>query len=633
MVVTGDLSQSLGSPVERGKVLFEVAPLDAYRVVLQVDERDIADVAVGQHGELLLAAAPDRPLAFTVEKITPVSTAREGRNYFRVEAQARADPGPPAPGMEGVGKIAVESAASSGSGSARRSTGCGSPSGPGCRERHDRTSRCSARPGIAWRRSSRGCAATRASTASATAASLGTSWRIASSERFYRFSPAAYLLIGLMDGTRTVQQIWDVACDRLGDDAPTQDEVIQLLAQLHAADVLQCDVTPDAAELFERPRQRRRRRVAGQLLSFFSWRIPLVDPEAFLRAHRAGRCARSWGAGRGVCGWPSSCRPPACWPCTGATSRRTSSTGSSPRRAWCFWLLFPVIKALHELGHAVAVKACGGEVHDMGMMMLVVTPVPYVDASAAWAFPDKRQRMVVGAAGMLVELFIAAIAVFVWLSAEPGLVRTVAFATILIAGISTLLFNANPLLRFDGYYILSDWLEIPNLWSARPRCTSAISASATPSAGRTPSRRPATAGERAWFVLYGVTSFAYRLVRRRRHRDVPRASTRSISRWSSSSLAGVGWVLLPAGQGRRAISPPARACARSARGRSRCPPPAVALGVYLVGIVPVPYRSRAEGVIWIPEESFVRARADGFIRASLAHARRPRSPAAMRCSC
>src|SRR5512145_1123586 len=72
------------------------------------------------------------------------------------------------------------------------------------------------------------------------------------SERFYRFSPSAYLVIALMDGTRTVQQIWDIACERLGDDAPTQDETIQLLAQLHAADVLQCDVTPDAVELFER---------------------------------------------------------------------------------------------------------------------------------------------------------------------------------------------------------------------------------------------------------------------------------------------------------------------------------------------------------------------------------------------
>ena len=108
VVVTGDLSQSLGSPVERGQVLFEVAPLEAYRVVLQVDERDIGDVTVGGHGQLLLSASPADPIPFTVAKITPVSTARDGRNYFRVEA--RLDEGASArlrPGLEGVGKIEV----------------------------------------------------------------------------------------------------------------------------------------------------------------------------------------------------------------------------------------------------------------------------------------------------------------------------------------------------------------------------------------------------------------------------------------------------------------------------------------------------------------------------------------------
>ena len=104
-VVTGDLSQSLGAPVERGQVLFEVAPLADYRVVVQVDERDITDVAVGQRGELLLTAWPADSVPFTVETITPVSTAREGRNYFRVEAKLDWTPDRLRPGMEGVGKI------------------------------------------------------------------------------------------------------------------------------------------------------------------------------------------------------------------------------------------------------------------------------------------------------------------------------------------------------------------------------------------------------------------------------------------------------------------------------------------------------------------------------------------------
>ena len=107
IIVSGDLSQLLGTPVEQGKVLFQIAPLDAYRVILQVDERDIAQVHVGQPGELALSGMPDRRLRFAVKQITPVSTSEEGHNYFRVEAQLDDASARLRPGMEGVGKIAV----------------------------------------------------------------------------------------------------------------------------------------------------------------------------------------------------------------------------------------------------------------------------------------------------------------------------------------------------------------------------------------------------------------------------------------------------------------------------------------------------------------------------------------------
>ena len=105
VVVTGDLSQLLGSPVEQGKLLFEVAPLDAYRVVLNVDERDIAQVTPGQRGELALSGMPSERLAFTVRQVTPVSTPQDGRNFFRVEAQLDKATLRLRPGMEGIGKV------------------------------------------------------------------------------------------------------------------------------------------------------------------------------------------------------------------------------------------------------------------------------------------------------------------------------------------------------------------------------------------------------------------------------------------------------------------------------------------------------------------------------------------------
>ena len=108
IVVTGDLSQSLAAPVERGQVLFELAPLNAYRVVLQVDERDVTFVQVGQRGTLVLTGAPADGLPLLVEKITPVSAQKDGRNYFRVEAKLERGLERLRPGMEGVGKVAID---------------------------------------------------------------------------------------------------------------------------------------------------------------------------------------------------------------------------------------------------------------------------------------------------------------------------------------------------------------------------------------------------------------------------------------------------------------------------------------------------------------------------------------------
>jgi RND family efflux transporter MFP subunit len=108
IVVTGDLSQQLGAPVDKGKVLFEVAPLDAYRLIVEVDERDIADVRAGQTGTLMLSAFPSETIPFTVETVTPVSTAKEGRNFFRVESQFEKPHDRLQPGMEGAGKVSID---------------------------------------------------------------------------------------------------------------------------------------------------------------------------------------------------------------------------------------------------------------------------------------------------------------------------------------------------------------------------------------------------------------------------------------------------------------------------------------------------------------------------------------------
>ncbi|PTN51933.1 hypothetical protein DAI43_07070, partial [Achromobacter xylosoxidans] len=173
-------------------------------------------------------------------------------------------------------------------------------------------------------------------------------------------------------------------------------------------------------------------------------------------------------------------------------------------------LVYPVVKAIHELGHACAVKARGGEVHEIGLMFLLLVPIPYVDASAASAFADKRWRMLAGGAGILVELFLAAVAMIVWTQQDPGLGRSLAYTVIVLCGVSTLFMNGNPLLRYDGYYVLSDAIEIPNLGQrANGYLGYLFKRYALGLRGVEAPR--ATPGERAWFAGYAVLSFCYRM--------------------------------------------------------------------------------------------------------------------------
>ncbi len=431
-----------------------------------------------------------------------------------------------------------------------------------------------------------------------------------SNERFHRFSPSTYSVLGLLDGRRTIQEVWELACSRLGDDAPTQDEMIRLLSQLHQADVLQCDVPPDTSELFRRYQQRQRRALMSKAFSFLAWKFPLFDPEKFLT--RWLPLVRPFFGWTGALMWLAIVIPGAVlaamhWP---ELTENILDLALAPQNLLIVWLIFPILKLLHELGHGFAVKAFGGEVHEMGIMILVLMPIPYVDASSSWAFRSKWQRVAVGAAGMIVEVFLASLALFVWLSVEPGAVRAVAYNVMLIAGISTVLFNANPLLRFDGYYIAADFLEIPNLRQRsfgylKYLCERYLF-------GHRDAEVPVgTPGERAWFVTFSTTAFVYRVL-------VMVAIMLFLGDMFFTVAVilvvfmSVMWIFVPVGKGLKFLltSPQIK------RVRARAIVVTVSLVALIVAgvvLVPAPLRTMAEGVVWIPEEAFVRAEVDGFV--------------------
>ena len=430
------------------------------------------------------------------------------------------------------------------------------------------------------------------------------------SRRSHRLNPPAHYLVGLMDGRRTLQELWDAAAQRFGDQAPTQDEVIQLLGQLHAADLVQSEGAPDVDELLRRARRTRNRTLMAKLLAPLAIKVPLFDPDRLLerwlpwfRPLFGPAGALLWLA---LVGWGA-------FSAAQHWNELTQDIGNrvlAPENLLVLGLVFPLLKAAHEFGHACAVKAWGGEVHEMGVMFLVMMPVPYVDASAASAFARRRQRVIVGAAGMAVELCIASAALLFWLDMQPGLPRAVLFNVMLIAGVSTVLFNANPLLRFDGYYILSDLIDIPNLRQRAQQYLGAVLQRGL--FGIANDAVQATPREAAWFLFFSIASFIYRLtvtfaiaVFIGSHYFVVGVL---LAIWAVATgiFAPVLWLV-----GFIAFSP------RLRRHRTRAVLTSSALAAalfVLVFVVPVPSWTNAQGVLWDAEQSVVRSGADGFVQ-------------------
>lgn len=326
---------------------------------------------------------------------------------------------------------------------------------------------------------------------------------------FYRIRPGARRFLVHLTGRRTVEEAWRRSMAESPKEAPGQTEIIQLLAHLYQANLIQSDLPPDSRQLFDKVRRFRQAQVRNTLSSILYLRIPLWDPDRFLIRFLAfARLIFSrWGGI--VWGLTLLLAGKVAIDHHGALMQRGQEV-LAPENLALLYIAFFVTKLLHELGHAFACRVFGGEVHNMGVMLLVFSPVPYVDVTSAWAQRERWKRVWVGAAGMYVELFIAALATFVWSQTGAGLVNTLAYNVMFVASVSTLLFNLNPLLRFDGYYILSDLMDAPNLhlrsnaqltnWSERWLF-----------GVENPPQPAATTNEAVFLGLFGIASGIYRL--------------------------------------------------------------------------------------------------------------------------
>ncbi|MCD0458691.1 hypothetical protein [Roseiconus lacunae] len=181
-----------------------------------------------------------------------------------------------------------------------------------------------------------------------------------------------------------------------------------------------------------------------------------------------------------------------------------------PNLLW-LWVTFAVAKAVHELGHGLSCRHFGGECHEMGVMLILFSPTLYCDVSDSWLFNSKWQRVAVGLGGIYFEMILSSFALLLWWNAEPGLLQHLALSLFFVSATTTVLFNANPLLRrFDGYYILSDLLEIPNLRSKSQAVVNELIARIY--LGEQIQTDPFVPAKRLYLLVYGICSAAYRVV-------------------------------------------------------------------------------------------------------------------------
>jgi putative peptide zinc metalloprotease protein len=434
-------------------------------------------------------------------------------------------------------------------------------------------------------------------------------------ERFHRFTPAIYEVLQFFDGERTVEEIHDLACEVLGDEAPTQHELIDVLAQLHSADALSTQVEPDTDVFLERMAKMKRMKLVGQLVNPLFLKIPLFDPERitvwgmrFLKPLFSQWGFVLWAAITSVGFYLTALH----WE---ELSANIFDRVLAEENLVLMWFVFPVVKALHEMGHALMTKAFGGESHEMGVMLLLLMPLPYIDASSASRFRKRRERVLVGFAGMMVEMLLGTIALLAWVNLEPGMGRSIAYNVFFTAGVSTIIFNLNPLLRYDGYYILADMLEIPNL---RAKSMNYLLYLLERYIFKVPDREsPAlNDSERNWLAVYAPCSLCYRAL----------VITGII--WAIATqfffvgivigiTTAVAWVVVPLFKSVKYLkdSPrlrPVRARALSLSGGF--------LGCLILGPmwVPIPLNSMTEGVVWLPEESLVRSGVGGWVAEELA---------------
>lgn len=279
---------------------------------------------------------------------------------------------------------------------------------------------------------------------------------------YFRLQPPEHFAAQHLDGKTTAKQLADIINKRFPDQTSSGDDVLTFIQMLRGSGLLVGAGESHGKWLRNLKTMRAAKKKKATWANFLFIRVSALDPDSLLDflysyAKLAMNPFTMWLAILFV----------AISTITGLTQLPNISQLAFPILGFQNLLLlsatFLVIKVIHEFGHGLAAKHHNLEVHDMGVLFMVFMPMFYVDVSDAWMVPRRRDRLWINAGGVCIEFIFASVAVWVWLFTDPGVINQIAFNTMLAASVTTLLFNINPLMKYDGYYFLMDWMQIPNL--------------------------------------------------------------------------------------------------------------------------------------------------------------------------
>ncbi len=345
--------------------------------------------------------------------------------------------------------------------------------------------------------------------------------------KYYRLQPEQYAALQLLDGQRSLDEVRDELQQEFPTVPFTLRSVQQLIQDLHQKSLLLSERPGRGVALVHQRTERKWKEFWNVVRNPLYIRLPGWDPERFLQfaypvvrwtfhplavmciltlvlaswvflVMRFGEVRDKLPEFQQFFGWPNLIY---------------------------LWGTLAFAKIMHEFGHAFSCKHFGGECHGIGVMLLVFSPTLYCDVTDSWMLKNKWQRIFIGAAGMYVEVVLASAAIFLWWYAKPGLVQHLCLNLFFVSTVTTVMFNANPLMRYDGYYMLADFLEIPNL---RQKASTMLQHTFAwyclgiempedpfmPKAGKGWFITYAIASSLyRWFVLMGITIFLYTVLK------------------------------------------------------------------------------------------------------------------------